>query len=338
MGDVSAAAAATAALFTPAAQEALQSYAIEPAELRLVTMSENVTFRVVDRADGAPYVLRLHRPGYHTLDELVAERVWIRALAEDGIDVPTPVAARDGSDYVQVTVPSTGQQRYAGVARWTEGELLHNVLQRHDGDRAVFENCFAQLGEITAAMHNQACAWRAPANFARHALDNDGLLGEAPFWGRFWEHPALSGAERQLVLDTRARIRGALARYGTAPATFSLIHADLHPSNVLVNGDRLTVIDFDDAGFGWHQYDIAVALTRQQSHPNFAAVQAAFVSGYRRRRALSDAALALIPMFLLVRGLAVLGWIHQRPELDRAFVNEFKNDVCAQCATFVAPC
>ena len=58
-------------------------------------LAENVTFKVTDRA-GSAYVLRLHRPGYHTLDELVSERAWIRGLAEAGIDVPTGLPARDG--------------------------------------------------------------------------------------------------------------------------------------------------------------------------------------------------------------------------------------------------
>ena len=64
-----------------------------------------------------------------------------------------------------------------------------------------------------------------------------------------------------MLLATRAQIRRALDRYGRDPATFSLIHADLHHANLLVNDRDLSIIDFDDAGFGWHQYDIAVALS-----------------------------------------------------------------------------
>ena len=49
--------------------------------------------------------------------------------------------------------------------------------------------------------------------------------------------------------------------FDRTPSGYSVIHADMHPGNIVVDGDRLTVIDFDDAGFGWHQYDIATALT-----------------------------------------------------------------------------
>ena len=53
-----------------------------------MSLAENVTYRVVDRRDGVAYALRLHRPWYHTLDELISERAWIRALADAGIAVP----------------------------------------------------------------------------------------------------------------------------------------------------------------------------------------------------------------------------------------------------------
>ena len=51
--------------FTPAAIEALKAFPIEPDGLELVALAENVTYRVVDRRDGAAYVLRLHRGAWH---------------------------------------------------------------------------------------------------------------------------------------------------------------------------------------------------------------------------------------------------------------------------------
>ena len=58
---------AVAAVYAPAARQALESFDVAPAALDLVHMAENVTFRVTAR-DGKRYVLRLHRPWYHSLD------------------------------------------------------------------------------------------------------------------------------------------------------------------------------------------------------------------------------------------------------------------------------
>ena len=62
----------------------------------------------------------------------------------------------------------------------------------------------------------------------------------------------------------------------------------------------------------------------------------AFVSGYRARRALPDPVLALVPTFLMVRDMAVLGWIHQRPELARTDAGAIRDRLCIQCSAYLA--
>jgi Ser/Thr protein kinase RdoA (MazF antagonist) len=319
--------------FGPAARAALAAFPVDAEDLTLVSLSENVTFRVTDRRGGRAYVLRLHRPGYHSLEELISERAWIRALAVAGIDVPEAVTTRDGQDYVPITIPATGERRFAGLARWTEGRLLSEVLAE-TADQNLVEESFTQLGAITAAMHNQASAWQPPPGFTRHALDSDGLMGMAPHWGAFWEHRALSAGERSLLLDARQRLHVMLSGLSRDPSAYSVIHADLHPGNIVVDGNRLTVIDFDDAGFGWHQYDIATALTHWQTKPNAAEIERAFLAGYRANRAVRNEALSLIAEFRLIRWMATIGWFHQRPEVNRpsAMFEERKAWVLDQCA------
>ena len=322
-------------IFEPAARRALAAYPLAPTGMQLVSLAENATFRV--STDSGDFVLRLHRPGYHTLAELESERMWIRALFEAGVAVPRPLRTRDGKEFADVAIDALGQRRYVGVSSWTEGEILARVL-RHRNTVGDLERFYGQLGGIAAAMHAQSTRWTLPAGFTRQALDADGLVGAAPFWGRFWEHPLLSDAERRLLESTRDALYAALTRHGRDAATYGVIHADLHTGNVLLDGERLTAIDFDDAGFGWHAYDIAVALFNHRDAPEYPAVEAAFLRGYRAVRPLSAATCALLPMFSLIRALAIIGWIHQRPELDRsAFLREYKDRICAQCAAFEAP-
>ena len=183
---------------------------------------------------------------------------------------PNRCCTPEGEDFVQVESRPPAERRWAGLARWVDGELLAEVVAR-ETDAAANVRHFAQLGAIMAAMHDQATVWTPPAGFQRHALDADGLLGPTPFWGPFWDHAILSPAERRLLLATRDTLHAALTRYGKPATTFSLIHADLHPRNVVINGTHAAVIDFDDAGFGWHLYDLAVALVAYQHHPEFTA-------------------------------------------------------------------
>jgi Ser/Thr protein kinase RdoA (MazF antagonist) len=324
--------------YLPAACQALGAFGITPADIRFVHLSENVTFEVTNGRDGSPLVLRLHRPWYHDIAALRSERVWTRALAEAGVATPEPLLTLDGEDFVQVEVRATGERRWAGLAHWVGGELLAEVVSRETDTAATLRH-FAKLGAIMATMHNQATGWTPPMGFRRHVLDADGLLGPAPFWGPFWDHPIVSPTERRLLLATRDMLHAALTRYGKCARIFSLIHADLHPRNVLINGTHATVIDFDDAGFGWHQYDLAVALVAYQHHSEAAAFRDACISGYRSVRPIAEQELALLPMFLLIRGMAQIGWYHQRPELPpSANLRQLKDHVCNTAARFAPVC
>jgi Ser/Thr protein kinase RdoA (MazF antagonist) len=327
--------AEAARAYEPAAREALAAFGIVPAELRFVRLSENVTFRATDASDGSLLVLRLHRPWYHNIAELRSEHEWTRALVEAGIAAPEPLLTQAGESFAQVEIAATGERRWAGLARWVEGELLADVVARETNPAANARH-FARMGAIMAAVHDQATGWTPPSGFQRHALDADGLMGSEPFWGPFWDHPILSPAERDLMLTWRDRLHGALTRYGKPARTFSLIHADLHPRNVVIDGVRAALIDFDDAGFGWHQYDLAVALVAYQDHAAFAVFRDACIEGYRSVRAISDADLALLPMFLLIRDMAQMGWYDQRPELKRppTVLPRLKERICSKVADF----
>ena len=295
-----------------AARLALEAWPLTVADVHRVSVSENIAFRVTD-SHGRSYVLRLHRPSYHDHAELVSEQTWTAALLNAGVDVPVVVKAADGRGYVAVDV--AGERRYAGLLEWVDGHTM--AARIGSGRETDVRGAFSRLGGIMAVLHSQASGWTPPADFTRHAFDADGLMGEQPFWGRFWESPHLDDSQRRRLDALRHRIHATLHEYRKDAGVFSLIHADLHAANIIVNGERLHVIDFDDAGFGWHAYDFAVALYHHQDDADYAAIRDALIDGYRHVRPVADDTVAMIPLFLLIRSLASIGWTAARPELPR---------------------
>ncbi len=324
-------------LFDTAAVDALHRLEIAATESTLIHMSENVTFRISEAVTGRCYALRLHRPDYQSLATLKSERSWIRALAAGGFNVPAPVTNGLGEDLVCVSVPALGEHRWASANSWIEGTILGALLaEMGSSERAIPH--FVDLGGLLAAMHNQSSAWTRPSDFVRHRLDAEGLMGPKPIWGEFWRYRLLSRAESDLLLRVRERIHAVLHRYGEDPSTFGLIHADLHPGNIIVQRGRLALIDFDDAAFGWHAFDIAVALVRYLGHPSFEAFFQACLSGYRSVREISDRDVRMIPMFLLARSMNQLGWFHLRPDIpEPEWLGGLKAWVCDQAAAFQEP-
>jgi len=289
--------------------QALAHFPIEVARTEFVSSSENTVYRVEAR-DGRAYALRVHRPGYHDLAELESENAWTTALSDAGIDTPRPVATRDGGGYATVPYGDAGESRHVGMIEWIDGEPLPSVRERGNRDLVTI---FHDLGALIGRMNAHAAAWELPYGFIRHRLDADGLIGDEPWWGPFWHVPEFSPAERTLVLDLRARIRQALADLGTDRDRFSLIHADLLAANLLVRPQGgVAAIDFDDAAFGWHLYDIAVALFEASEETRYEALRDALLTGYRRKHPLTDADAALLPVFLLIRCLVEIGWFDSR--------------------------
>ncbi len=323
---------AVAARFRPAALEALKVFPVNSTQVELVSLSENVTFRVTDNDIGAKYVLRLHRPGYQTLAGLNSERVWTAALATAGISTQSPVLTNTGQHFHRVDIPEVGERRYVGMTHWVEGTMLSDQW----GAGASLEDrqrCFRQIGVLAAKIHNQSSQWAIPADFERCHYDIDGLLGEDPYWGRFWQHPSLTANEQALLLRTRGQIRESLQAYPPTTATYGLIHADLDPHNILVYEDRVTLIDFDDAGYGWHLYELAAALLSEIGEPDFPHVCEALLAGYCEYRELSKCDVALLPMFILIRGIVTIGWYGERPEIDsEGYFDELKAAVLTRCA------
>ena len=79
------------------ARAALRLHGCHPdASAELISVSENATFLVSD-PDAGPSVLRVHRLGYHTQQEIESELAWMEALrAEAGVRTPRVLPAADG--------------------------------------------------------------------------------------------------------------------------------------------------------------------------------------------------------------------------------------------------
>ena len=301
---------------TAIAERSLPAWGLKPDAMELVSRSENTVFRL-DMPNRRRYALRIHRPGYHTLPELESELLWTQALNDVGIRVPVGVRTLSGPGYVTIPTPDAESSRAVGLVNWLDGELLSSVMEGEPGETTTVEH-FRQIGRVLAAMNNQASAWTPPSEFTRHAFDVPGYVGEAPFWGRFWDIPPLTAAQRELLSGARENIRQVLSEYGKNRGTYSMIHADLHAHNILIDSTgALQAFDFDDAGFGWHQYDLAVVLFGLEDQPYFDAITDALVDGYRSIRPFTDEALSLLPLFLLIRRLVLISWQWDRPELGR---------------------
>jgi Ser/Thr protein kinase RdoA (MazF antagonist) len=294
---------------TECAREALACYDVSPeAEVSLLNVSENATFLVTDPAEGRS-VLRVHRLGYHGEAAIESELAWMDALrAEAGIRTPRVLPAADGRRVV-----SAGGRHCVRFEFLPGGE----PAGADGGPQALAH--FAELGAITARMHAHARNWPRPDWFTRFRWDDDDAFGAAPErrtgrWGRWQDGVSVGPAEEEILGKLERRLRERLARYGSGPDKFGLIHADTRLANLLVHEGTTAVIDFDDAGFGWYLYDLGTTVSFFEDDIAVPELVAAWLAGYRGASGmLASEDIAETWTFILFRRLLLTAWIGSHP-------------------------
>ena len=305
---------------------ALRQYSLPPAsELKLVNLSENATFKVAVE-DGLFFALRLHRPGYHSRAAIQSELAWLMALRNDGVAItPIPIVGKDGELIQQV------DGRHVVLSGWEDG-----IEPAIDQD---LTKAFATLGDVAARMHQHVQRWKRPAQFERFTWDFETSLGEtAPHWGRWRDGMGVDIEKQKLFGRTVDLIGRRLADYGKSVQRFGLVHGDLRLANLLLDGDRVKVIDFDDSGFSWFMYDAATPVSFHEHEPQVPALIEAWKHGYRRVMPLAKADETEIPTFIMLRRLLLVAWIgsHAETNLAKSMGVNYTEGTTGLCEDYLA--
>jgi Ser/Thr protein kinase RdoA (MazF antagonist) len=295
--------------YDPFARAALEPFGFPAdAHVALLSLSENATYRIDDPAASRTAVLRVHRTGYHPPGAVASELAWLQALrADEGLLTPAVYRAADGREVVDITIGDLTRQTV--LFEWLPGSEPHE-------DKLTEK--FELLGGICARMHRHARAWRRPAGFVRFDWDFDCCVGDTARWGRWQDGIGVGKQELATLTAAAGLMRERLDSYGKGEDRFGLIHADVRLANLLVDGDDIQVIDFDDCGFGWFMFDLATAVSFMEHDPRVPALCDAWVRGYRRIVPLAEPDVAEIGTFVLLRRLQLVAWVGSHRFADAA--------------------
>ena len=294
------------------ASGALARYGIEAeAPPALINLSENATYKVVERGSGRRFALRVHREGYHSRNAIASELAWSQALRRDGVVItPVPLPGSDAELIQSVGHPAMQRPRHVVLFGWEEGS--EPSPSEHLTEK------FGTLGEVAARMHRHSAGWRKPDGFERLTWDFETSLGERPHWGRWADGMGMDADKQALFGRAVALIGRRLARFGKGPERFGLIHCDMRLANLLVDGDTVKVIDFDDCGFSWRLYDAAAAVSYFEHELQVPELLSAWAAGYRRVLPLSAEEEAEMQTFVMLRRMLLVAWIGSHAETDLA--------------------
>jgi Ser/Thr protein kinase RdoA (MazF antagonist) len=282
--------------------EALTQYALPIRQLTLLAHLENTTFRA-EAQDGRRFLLRISRPGKHTLEEVRSEMAWLCALRrETRLLVPDPVVTQGGDLATLVAAAGVPEPRICVVTQWVAGHFLNAGLTPQRLQR---------VGALTARLHAHAQTFAPPPAFTRASVAR---LDET------WEEAILARVavvrppdEVALLRTAIQQIRALVNLLGEESDARGLIHADLHQENYLFDAREAGAIDFDDCGYGPYLYDLAVTLSEIQGRSNAASLGEALLAGYRRVRHVPVEHERVLPALMERRRIdLILWWIDSR--------------------------
>jgi Ser/Thr protein kinase RdoA (MazF antagonist) len=290
----------------------LEVWGLSPeARISLLNLSENATFVISDGTRERDLVLRVHRVGYSSAEEIRSELTWMNALRQGGvIDTATPLPGGNGELVHTLVSPSGRPPRYAVAFERVPGK---------EPDAGVdAPRWFERLGELTARMHVHSKSWTLPSGFRRKRWDMETMVGDNGHWGSWRDAIGLDGPGMVALEEALSLVKQRLDRFGASAERFGLVHADLRLANLLADGAHLRIIDFDDCGFSWFMYDFATAVSFIEHEAMVPDMLRAWVAGYRKAAPLSAEEGMEIPTFVVLRRILLTAWLASHAELPFA--------------------
>lgn len=299
--------------FHKVAGQALKNHGISTTHaVSLLQLSENATYLVYSRLSREKYaVLRISRPGYHTLPELESEIAWLEEINDyTPLIVANPIAGKSGEVIQQIE--NEGTVYYCTMFEFLDGMAPDESRE----ERTVHQ--FLILGETTAYLHRHTEIWNGTKRLERMTWDFDTLIGERAVFGDWRRAEDLQdNPEGKKQIEEAVRvIQRRLKRYGKTESNFGLIHADLRLSNLLIEEGQIKVIDFDDCGFGWHLHDLASAVSFIEDKPIVPQLVNAWCQGYQKVLPFTDTDFEEVDTFIMMRRIQLLAWLTSHADSD----------------------
>ncbi len=239
-----------------------------------------------------------------TYEQLLAEVDFVLYLADNDLPVARPVPSRN-SHWVEL-IPIDQHTCFLAYCF----EKVPGILYP-DADEVSFpESVLEEWGHLSGRLHRLSEGYHPHPDRQRLTWDAIDLL----------DFTTLIPPEQTLVHQRCAETLTRLHALPQDNASFGLVHGDFHHGNFLVDGNQITLFDFDAASYFWYAGEMCVALDNCLPMPRSATSKRReyalhylihFLRGYRQERHLDGFWLEQIPLFLKYGELTSYGYYHK---------------------------
>ena len=223
------------------ANTALRLWRGEENSLQHVGDSANYIFSFIQ--SGKKRYLRLTSINKRTKNQIQAELDFVAFLRNGGINAMLPISSSEG--------------RLIEEIEFAENLLFACVFEEAKGERFTYDSAksnkehFRLRGKTLGQIHALSKNYTSANDIRRFSWNEDKLLIEASEF--------LPKTE-QMVWREFNLLKEMLENYPKSNETFGLIHGDFGETNYRYQANQINIFDFDDCGYHWFAYDIAVSI------------------------------------------------------------------------------
>jgi Ser/Thr protein kinase RdoA (MazF antagonist) len=258
---------------------------------------ENRVYELELEGSDGRVVVKFHRPGARSLEELLEEQSVLNQARLDELPVLTPIhqATLLGGTYLELKGGF-----FASLAERVRGRLC---------DELTIDQ-WLSLGRVLARFHQSVSAM----SFQHRPHFFDSLK----VWDKELEPWAVGSSGKRYLQMAKNHLAALLNHAMRLPA--QIIHGDLHVGNLLWIQNELTLLDFDECSYGPVAQDFWLLAPGCESW----AVEARshLLKGYRELRDCNEYSNADFEVLRALRLLKYNQWIARRYN-DPVFKNQF---------------
>ena len=285
------------------AETALVEYGLSDANLKFQHYEGNVIFRADMPGKSLPKPDDIFVPNRYNLRILSmndpktteGELIWLAALRDEaGLPVPEPVPTPDDRLFIILKTPGVPHGRIVSLMHWVDGQQLTAKSLRPQHVKA--------WGQLVGRLHKFATTWKPPEDFTRFHWDWDGILGNGVLQEPVDELIASMPEKYRVPFEAiSAETKSAMAALGTKPEVYGMVHIDMYLENVLFKAGEPRIIDFEDCGFGYYLYDLAITLSQWLWNDEMSWFREVFLDGYTQTHSLTNEHLKYLDLFIGTR-------------------------------------
>jgi Ser/Thr protein kinase RdoA (MazF antagonist) len=253
-------------------------------------------------ASGGGFVVaKFYRPGRWSKEQILEEHRFLADLVEAEVPVVAPLPLPGGETLVLLEELGIFFALFPRVGGRAPEDLTPAALQ--------------QLGRLVARVHNVGQLSEAPSrvrldpiSYGRDNLEQLISMG------------AISPAAEQRYRDVVLRTCDSIEPLFEAANYLPRIHGDFHPGNILRDGERFVLLDFDDMVRGPAMQDLWLVVPGRDAIDD--AARNELFDGYEQLRSFDYSEVALIEPLRALRMIHFDAWIARRyddPSFQRAF-------------------